>query len=61
MGAYNRTNGEPCCASPALLQRILREEWGFTGSPAQSAALAVRSGCDLECGQVNPSLVEAVR
>jgi beta-glucosidase len=31
MGAYNRTNGEPCCASPALLGKILREEWGFDG------------------------------
>lgn len=31
MGAYNRTNGEPCCASPTLLQKILREEWGFDG------------------------------
>ena len=31
MGAYNRTNGEPCCASPTLLQKILREQWGFTG------------------------------
>ena len=30
MGAYNRTNGEPCCASPALM-RILREQWGFDG------------------------------
>lgn len=30
MGAYNRTNGEPCCASESL-QRILREDWGFTG------------------------------
>ncbi len=30
MGAYNRTNGEPCCASPAL-QKILREDWGFAG------------------------------
>lgn len=30
MGAYNRTNGEPCCGSPAL-QKILREEWGFQG------------------------------
>ena len=29
MGAYNRTNGEPCCASPTLLDRILRGEWGF--------------------------------
>lgn len=31
MGAYNRTNGEPCCGSKTLLQDILREEWGFSG------------------------------
>ncbi|HUZ17928.1 MAG TPA: glycoside hydrolase family 3 C-terminal domain-containing protein [Spirochaetia bacterium] len=31
MGAYNRTNDEPCCASPTLLEKILREEWGFDG------------------------------
>jgi beta-glucosidase len=31
MGAYNRTNGEPCCASPTLLQDILRTAWGFDG------------------------------
>ena len=31
MGAYNRTNGKPCCASEPLLQEILREEWGFEG------------------------------
>ncbi len=30
MGAYNRTNGEPCCASDALMGR-LRGEWGFEG------------------------------
>ena len=30
MGAYNRTNGEPCCGSAAL-QEILRGEWGFEG------------------------------
>jgi beta-glucosidase len=29
--AYNRTNGEPCCDSHTLLQKILREEWGFQG------------------------------
>lgn len=31
MGAYNRTNGEPCCASKTLLKEILRDEWGFDG------------------------------
>jgi len=80
MGAYNRTNGEPCCASVTLLKKILRGEWGFEGyvvsdcgaiadfhlhhtftvSPTQSAALAVRNGCDLECGSVFPSLLGAV-
>jgi beta-glucosidase len=70
MGAYNRVNGEACCASPTLLQKILREEWGFEGyvvsdcgaiddifsnhllvkSAAEAATLAVKNGCDLECG-----------
>ncbi len=70
MAAYNRTNGEPCCASPTLLEEILRQEWGFDGyvvsdcwavvdfhqhhgvteTPAESAAAAVRAGCDLNCG-----------
>lgn len=79
MGAYNRTNGEPCCASPTLLEKILRQEWGFTGhvvsdcwaivdiykhhnvvqTPEQAAALAVKAGCDVECGSVYPALVEA--
>ncbi len=31
MGAYNRTNGEPCCGSERLLVDILRGDWGFTG------------------------------
>ncbi len=31
MGAYNRTLGEPCCASKLLLEDILRCEWGFEG------------------------------
>ena len=31
MGAYNRTNGEPCNGSKTLLQDILRGKWGFEG------------------------------
>ncbi|NLT11059.1 MAG: glycoside hydrolase family 3 protein [Clostridiaceae bacterium] len=31
MGAYNRTNGEPCCGSHTLLANILRDKWGFKG------------------------------
>ncbi|MCL2633460.1 MAG: glycoside hydrolase family 3 C-terminal domain-containing protein [Oscillospiraceae bacterium] len=31
MSAYNRTNGEPCCASKTLICDILRGEWGFKG------------------------------
>ena len=70
MGAYNRLNGESCCASKRLLDDILREEFGFDGyvvsdcgaicdihgghritkTPAESAALAANSGCDLNCG-----------
>lgn len=80
MGAYNRTNSEPCCASQTLLQKILREEWGFDGyvvsdcgairdihthhrvtaNAAESAALAVKNGCDLNCGCAYNSLIEAV-
>ena len=31
MGAYNRTNGEPCCASNYLIKDTLRGKWGFEG------------------------------
>ncbi len=31
MGAYNRTNGKPCCGNDDLLIDILRKEWGFKG------------------------------
>ncbi len=80
MGAYNRVNGEAACASPTLLARILRGEWGFEGvivsdcfalndifgghklvaTPAEASALAVRAGCDLECGCAFGALLEAV-
>ncbi len=80
MGAYNRTNGEPCCASKTLLQDILRNEWGFDGyvvsdcgaiddihahhkvtnSPQESSAMAVKNGCELNCGSTYNSLLKAV-
>jgi beta-glucosidase len=31
MCAYNRWMNQACCASPVLLDRILRNEWGFHG------------------------------
>ncbi|MBN2441889.1 MAG: glycoside hydrolase family 3 C-terminal domain-containing protein [Spirochaetales bacterium] len=31
MGAYNRTNDEPCCGSNFLLKEILRKKWNFKG------------------------------
>lgn len=31
MGAYNRVNGEACCASYTLIQELLRKSWGFDG------------------------------
>lgn len=80
MGAYNRVLGEPCNASPLLLGRILRGEWGFGGhvvsdcwaiddlhgghgiarDGVESAALALKAGCDLECGCLYERLPEAV-
>ncbi len=80
MGAYTRTNGEPCCASETLMKKILRGEWGFDGyyvsdcgaicdidanhkvtaTRAESAALAVNAGCDVNCGNAFDFLKEAV-
>lgn len=31
MGAYNRTNGEPCNAHKYLMEDVLRGKWGFEG------------------------------
>ena len=79
MGAYNRTNGEPCCGSKTLLKDILRDKWGFKGhvvsdcwairdfhthhmvtkTAPESAALALKNGCDVNCGNTYLHLLEA--
>ena len=81
MGAYNRTNGEPCCGSKTLLADILRGEWGFEGhvvsdcwaiqdfhehhritaTAPESAALAIKNGCDLNCGITYLHLLQALK
>lgn len=38
MGAYNRTNGEPCCGSQTLLRKILRGKWNFKGHVVSDCA-----------------------
>lgn len=81
MGAYNRTNGEPCCGSHTLIQEILREQWGFQGhfvsdcwaikdfhenhmvthTMEESAALALKNGCDINCGVTYLHLLQALK
>ena len=79
MGAYNRTNGEPCCGSKTLMQDILRDEWEFQGhyvsdcwairdfhenhmvteTPEESAAMALKAGCDVNCGNTYLHMLSA--
>ena len=79
MGAYNRTNGEPCCGSKTLMEDILRGEWEFEGhyvsdcwairdfhtqhmitdTAEESAALALKAGCDVNCGITYLHLMKA--
>ena len=81
MGAYNRTNGEPCCGSKTLMKDILRDEWGFEGhyvsdcwairdfhehhmvthSAEESAAMALKAGCDVNCGVTYLHLLKALQ
>lgn len=54
MCAYNQVNGTPNCENAELIQRVLRNDWGFEGFvqsdffATPSTVLAVKAGLDLE-------------
>ena len=55
MGAYNKFDGDYCCASKKLLTDILRDEWGFDGfvisdfvNGVHNAESSLKAGLDIE-------------
>lgn len=56
MGAYNRVEGQWCCHNERLVNRILKEEWGFDGvylsdwAGTHDTVQAALHGLDLEMG-----------
>lgn len=71
MCAYNRVNGSYCCEHEWLLNRLLRDEWGFEGlvvtdwGAMNDRVLAISAGLDLEMpasGGINDArIIAAVR
>ena len=80
MGAYNRTNGQACCAHSYLMDEVLRSRWDFDGyyvsdcwalvdlygghqlveTPVEAAAMALNAGCNLNCGNTYPNLLQSI-
>ena len=58
MCAYNRTNGEPCCASNYLLTEVLFDKWGFEGHVVSDCWALVDFYSDIGHGTVS-NVVEA--
>ncbi|MEO8617539.1 MAG: glycoside hydrolase family 3 C-terminal domain-containing protein [Luteolibacter sp.] len=56
MAAYNQVRGQHCCQNEYLIDRILKDEWGFTGlvmsdwAGVHETKQAVLNGLDLEMG-----------
>lgn len=75
MGAYNKFRGEYLCESDYMLNKILRDEWGFKGvvvsdwAAVHSTVKSLKSGLDIEMGTPKPfneffladKLIEAVK
>ncbi|MBP3797542.1 MAG: glycoside hydrolase family 3 C-terminal domain-containing protein [Ruminococcus sp.] len=78
MGAYNRVNGEPACASNFLMDKL--KEWEFDGyfvsdcwairdfhenhmvtaNALESTAMALKAGCDVNCGCTYQNVLAAL-
>ncbi|MBS1530650.1 MAG: glycoside hydrolase family 3 C-terminal domain-containing protein [Bacteroidetes bacterium] len=60
MSAYNKLRGDYCSENTYLLQKILRDEWGFKGivisdwGGTHSTVKAAKNGLDLEMGSRPP-------
>lgn len=56
MGSYNKFRGEHCCHNNLLLNKILKEDWGFDGlvisdwGGVHNTDQAVNNGLDIEMG-----------
>ena len=60
MCAYNRTNGEPCCASNYLLKEVLFDKWGFKGHVVSDCWALVDFYSDIGHGTVTNAVEAAV-
>ncbi|PIF31839.1 beta-glucosidase [Flavobacterium sp. 9] len=60
MGAYNKFRGEYLCENDYMLNKILRDEWGFKGvvvsdwAAVHSTVKSLESGLDIEMGTPKP-------
>lgn len=60
MGAYNKFRGEYLCENDYMLNKVLRDEWGFKGvvvsdwAAVHSTVKSLKNGLDIEMGTPKP-------